>query len=84
MKIIKLGKKSCVPCKMVSDYLQKSNVLFEDIDIETTDNFDLILNNNIKNVPTVLLISKEGVVKTRVVGFDRPSLQFLINEYNNA
>lgn len=84
MKVLKFEKSGCSPCKLVESYLKNKSVYYDNIDIETTDEFDLLIKYNIRNVPTTLLIDNEGVIKEKIVGFNEESLNLLINKYNNA
>lgn len=84
MRIIKFGKSGCPPCQQVDIYLNRENIKYESIDTDTTDNFDLLIEHNIKTVPITLLLNKKGEVITKVVGFSEPSLQHLINDFTNG
>lgn len=80
MKLIKLGKEGCRPCKMVEEYLQSEEVEYEDIDIQA--NVDLATKYGIMSVPVTILLDDEGNEVERVQGFNPPAIEKLIEQLN--
>lgn len=77
MRVIKFGSKTCGPCRMVDQHLDKFDkceVIKYDIDDEIDD---LLEKYNIRNIPVTILTDDNDNEIQRWVGI------FDINELNN-
>lgn len=77
MKLLKLEKYNCAPCKMVESLLEDSGADYEKVNIE--DNPDVAMQYGVMGVPVVILLDEDEEVE-RVVGFDPPKIMNLINK----
>lgn len=67
MKLIKFGKESCAPCVELDKWLEKQGITdYEKINPE--EDIDMTIKYNISNIPTLILIDKEGTVLKKCVG----------------
>lgn len=76
-KIVKCSAQWCHPCKTfkpifeeVAQLYENSNIEFTDINVDTAvnDDFEFIVKNNIKNIPTTLFVDENGEVINKIVG----------------
>lgn len=67
MKLIKISQKTCVPCQILSNYLNDKNVEYEEIDLE--DDRSIIKKYDITSVPVLVLLDGEEVIDS-VTGFN--------------
>lgn len=77
MRLLKLERYNCVPCKMVENYLQDLGVEYEKINIE--DNPEKAMEYGVMSVPVTLLLDDDGNEVDRVVGYAPPDLSSLVN-----
>lgn len=68
MKLIKVFSKTCGPCKVLDKNLKESGVEYDSVDIESDEGDNLIEKYNIRNVPTLLLVSDDGTLVDKHVG----------------
>jgi thioredoxin 1 len=83
MKYLKFEASWCGACKMVQPQLNK--VAAEGITVEKVDaekNNQMVMDYNIRNLPTVLLVDNSGKELHREVGSKMRAPQ-LIETYNN-
>ena len=83
MKYIKFEASWCGACKMVQPKLNKvaaEGIVVEKIDAEA--NSDLVMEYNIRNLPTVLLVNDSGKELYRAVG-SKMNAADLIQTYND-
>jgi thioredoxin 1 len=83
MKYLKFEAGWCGACKMVQPQLNKvaaEGIIVEKIDAES--NNDLIMQYNIRNLPTVVLVDNSGKEYYRTAGSKMKSTE-LIETYNN-
>ena len=83
MKYLKFEASWCGDCKMVQPQLHKvaaEGIVVEKIDAEA--NNDLIMEYNIRNLPTVLLVNDSGKELYRAVG-SKMNAADLIQTYND-
>ena len=78
MKIIKLGKQGCNPCKMVENYLQSNDVQYEDVDV--FENPETAAKYDIGSVPVTILLDEDEQEVSRSVGFKPAELEILISK----
>ena len=62
MKLVKVFSKTCGPCKVLDKNLKESGVEYDSVDIESDEGDNLIEKYNIRNVPTLLLVSDDGTL----------------------
>ncbi len=65
-KILKFEKEDCNPCFLVSDFLEKNNILFNKID--AYNHPEIAIKYKVKSVPTTILIDNDEIL-LRVVGY---------------
>lgn len=77
-KLLKFGRPSCVPCKMVEQYLEEQEVKYQDYNVEE----DLMetAKYGVSGVPTLILIDADGNTIDRFVGFNPPAIDELIEK----
>jgi len=83
MKYLKFEASWCGACKMVQPQLNK--VAAEGITVEKVDaekNNQMVMDYNIRNLPTVLLVDDSGKEIWRTVGSKMKGAD-LIEQYNN-
>lgn len=76
-KLIKLEKTNCVPCTMVSNYLDENHVEYTKIDV--MDSPEVAAQYDIATVPVVILLDNEGNEIGRSMGYNPHALEELIN-----
>lgn len=68
-KILLFKLSTCGPCKLLSKLFTQLHILKEDIVLDEDDNADTIADKyNVKSVPTVVVLDKEGEELGRFVG----------------
>ena len=83
MKYLKFEASWCGACKMVQPQLNKvsaEGITVEKIDAES--NNQMVMDYNIRNLPTVLLVDDSGKEIWRTVGSKMKAAD-LIEQYNN-
>lgn len=80
MRLLKLEQHNCNPCVMVSNYLDSSGVDYDSINIE--DNPEVAMEYGVMGVPVVILLDDQDQEVERVVGFNPPQLDRLIEKLN--
>ncbi|MGG0773838.1 thioredoxin domain-containing protein [Bacillus rugosus] len=78
MKLIKLEQPNCNPCKMVSNYLEESNIQFETVDV--TQEPEVAARFGVMGVPVTILLSDQGEEVKRSIGFKPHELDELLKE----
>lgn len=78
MKLLKLGKQGCTPCKMVENYLQSNKVQYEDIDVFESP--EIAAKFDIGSVPVVILLDEDGNEVERSAGFNLVALEQIISK----
>ena len=78
MKILKLEKHNCRPCGMVENFLQDQNVEYDKINIE--ENPETSMQYGVMSVPVTLLLDDNGLEVDRVIGFNPPEIEKLIEK----
>lgn len=78
MKILKLEKHNCRPCGMVENFLQDQNVKYDKINIE--ENPETSMQYGVMSVPVTLLLDDNGLEVDRVIGFNPPEIEKLIEK----
>lgn len=77
-KIIKFEQPSCVPCKMVANFLNENNVDYKTYnvleDFEETERFFIM------STPVTILLDNNGNEVQRVVGYNPSQLEELISQ----
>ena len=76
-KLIKLEKTNCVPCTMVSNYLDDNHIEYTKINV--MDSPEVAAQYDIATVPVVILLDNEGNEIDRSMGYNPPALEELIN-----
>ena len=69
-KVIRFSASWCGPCKMLAPTFEQLETEFENVEFETVDideNRDMVVDYNIRTVPTVV-IEQNGHVLERLVG----------------
>lgn len=74
--VIKLGAEWCAPCRLysptfnkVSEMEEYKDITFEEIDIENSENGDILTEKyNIRSVPTTLLLDENDDVIYKLMG----------------
>ena len=64
MKIVKLYKEDCIPCKMLDDRLEEAGIAFEPVEV-TVDNME---QYGVKSVPVLLFLDDNGNEIDRLLG----------------
>lgn len=77
MKLLKLYKPSCSPCKEVENYLKDNHVEYTDINV--FEDMDTAIKYGVMSAPVTILLNNEGEEVARVNGYNPPALEELIN-----
>lgn len=80
MKIVKISKDHCVPCKQVGQFLDSIGVKYEEINI--MENPQIASKYGIMSVPVVMLLDDNGDELKCVVGNNIEQIKKLIEIYN--
>jgi glutaredoxin-like protein NrdH len=78
-KVMKFSRETCVPCKVLANYLAEKNVDVEEYDVE--NDLELTTKFGVGGVPTLLLVDGDEVLD-RVVGFNPPAVDELLEKLN--
>lgn len=60
MKVVKVFSPICGPCKVLEKNLKEAGINYTDADISTEFGANLSEEYNVRSVPTLLLIDREG------------------------
>jgi len=83
MKYLKFEASWCGACKMVQPQLNKVSAEGITVDkIDAESNNEMVMDYNIRNLPTVLLVDDSGKEIWRTVGSKMKAAD-LIEQYNN-
>lgn len=64
MKILKFYSKTCGPCKIMGNHLNKvTSIPVEEIDIMDDLNEEIIQKYNIRSIPTIIIINEDKIIK---------------------
>lgn len=63
MKLIKLYSDSCGPCKVLKNNLKQANIEHESVNITSDKGEELADKYNVRNIPTLLLLDGDNLVK---------------------
>jgi thioredoxin 1 len=77
-KIIKFEQPSCVPCKMVSNFLNDKGI--EYISYNVLEDFAETEQYFIMSTPVTILLDDEGNEVNRVVGYNPSQLDELVSQ----
>lgn len=75
-QLLKFSRPSCVPCQMVSNYLNDKNVQYTEINVY--EDAEMANKFKIQSVPVVVLLNGEEI-EEMVFGFDTDELDKLLN-----
>ena len=64
MKIVKVYKEDCVPCKILSERLEEADIDHEPLEVDA----DIAAKHNLKTVPALLFLDDEGNEVGRLLG----------------
>lgn len=78
-KLLKFSKSNCIPCEQLTQWLERNHILYEEIN--PFDNPELAAKYKVKTVPSLLLF-EDGVIKTRLIGFNLDELQVHLLEFS--
>lgn len=73
MKLLKLYQPSCIPCEIVENYLQESNVEYESINVQERPEIAGLYG--IMGTPVTILLDDNGNEMSRAVGFNSIELE---------
>lgn len=80
MKLVKIYKDNCAPCKSLDAFLLSLGVEFESKNI--IDHMDLIDEYSINSVPVLMLFDDVGSEVDRIVGFKPEETKTLVSRIN--
>lgn len=86
MQIIKFGKKGCLACDQVDNFLTSKGIPFRSInpfETETEEEDNLVLDNRVITIPVTILVNN-GEVVARKAGYNEKALNSLIELYNGG
>ena len=63
MRLIKLYSNSCGPCKVLENNLKQANIEHESVNITSDKGEELADEYNVRNIPTLLLLDGDNLVK---------------------
>lgn len=63
MKLIKLYSNSCGPCKVLENNLKQANIEHENVLVASDKGEELADKYNVRNIPTLLLLDGDNLVK---------------------
>lgn len=79
VKVIKLEQSGCVPCQMVSNYLEEYSIVYEQINV--SERPDIATKYKVMSVPVTVLEDDNGNELTRSIGFKPNELEDIIKAY---
>lgn len=77
-KLIKFEQPNCVPCKMVSNFLNDKGIKYTTYDV--LEDFVETEKFFIMSTPVTILLDNEGNEINRVVGYDQGHLEELVSQ----
>lgn len=81
MRLVKIYSQTCGPCKALERILNNANIEHESIDINSQEGGEMIEKYDIRAVPTLLLLDKEGEMLNKHVGvLNVEDLKKFVNE----
>lgn len=81
MRLVKIYSQTCGPCKVLERILNNANIEHESIDINSEEGGEMIEKYDIRAVPTLLLLDKEGEMLNKHVGvLNVEDLKKFVNE----
>lgn len=82
-KILLFKMSTCGPCKLLSNLFNQLHIQKEEIVLDEDDNADTLADKyNVKSVPTVIVLNKEGEELGRFVGYkDKEQLLEELKKY---
>lgn len=69
-QLIKFGKDDCQPCLEIDEYL-KANGVSDYTKVDPYEDFELGLQYNVSNIPTIVLLEDGEVIKRCVGGLGK-------------
>lgn len=75
-RLLKISKNGCVPCQVLSNYLNDKGVIYEELNVSTIP--ELIETYDITGVPVLILIDDNDQEIDRVVGFNPDAVDELL------
>jgi thioredoxin 1 len=83
MKLLKFSQPSCAPCRMVSDYLNRKGVEYEEINVLDEKNAELANKFKIQSVPVLVLVDDNGEFVDQAFKFNPAEIDRLIDLLNS-
>lgn len=77
-RLVKISKNGCVPCQVLSNYLNDKGVSFEELNVSTSP--ELIETYDITGVPVLILLDDNDQEVDRVVGFNPDATDDLLSK----
>lgn len=68
MKVLKIYSRTCGPCKVLENNLQRAGIPHESIDVQSMQGEDIAAKYKVRIVPTLILVDDEGNVVKRCSG----------------
>ena len=68
-KLLKFYSPSCMPCKLLTNFLKEEHIEHESIDITDEASNQLVKQYNIRTIPVIVKVDGIGNEKERLVGF---------------
>lgn len=73
LKLLKFGAEWCGPCKKQKEEFEKNPVGIDiqeiDVDSTSSEDFELIQKYNVRSVPNMIIIDRNGKVQARYFGY---------------
>lgn len=77
-KLLKFSRVGCSPCVALENMLVGEEVPFESYDVES--DLEMTMKYGVASLPTLILVDENGDALDRVVGFNRPQVESIIEK----
>lgn len=68
MKVVKVFSPTCGPCKVLEKNLKEAGINYTDADISTDFGASIAEEHGVRNVPTLLLLDRDGKLVSSLGG----------------
>lgn len=76
MKILKFYADWCCQCKVLEELLQKHNIVYDNINVDSEEGEKLSDTYKIKSLPTIIVLNDENSEVYRSIGL-QPDIEYL-------
>lgn len=86
LTVVKFSAEWCGPCRQLANTIESiennyDNVNFIEIDVDDTNNDEIVSNYNIRNIPVLIFIKNDEVLERSVGSIDKVTLNNKIDKF---